>query len=398
MSGGKSILERLEEANKVFLPARPVSNQELLAGRNDQLFNLLEMIMTPGAHAAIYGERGVGKTSVAAVFERISINRDNLTARINCIVNEDFGRIWLNMADHVLDVAATSGLADVAIARDAMDAFADSQAPNDVVRYLRAISATRPMVLIFDEFDTVGDSIVSESFANLMKAISDLELNVHIVVVGVAEDIDALLEGHASVARGLQQIKMPRLSNAELTNIVKTGAESLEIGFPQDVVDRIVRLSQGLPHYTHLLAQQTVRQAILNGRNVVKKTDWRPAVTAALGKVQQQVLDIYHNATASAGKSMYPEVLLACALAEKDVQGFFRPADVVEPMSRVTGKNYQIPGFIGNITRLTDPERGPALESRVFADHRPRYRFANPLLQPYLLIRAIEDGREVDDL
>ncbi|MEV5630274.1 AAA family ATPase [Micromonospora tulbaghiae] len=389
------MMERLREVNQVFLPARPVSDQELLAGRNDQLFNLLEMTFTPGAHAAIYGERGVGKTSVAAVFEIISRVQDNLTARINCNINEDFGRIWINMADHILDVAARTGLVPIEVARDAMDTLSYSQAPADVVRYLRRIVEHTPLVLIFDEFDIVGDAIVSESFANLMKAISDLGINAHLVIVGVAEDIDALLEGHASVARGLHQIKIPRLNDDELFNIIDRGAQKLHISFDDKVRQSIVTLSQGLPHYTHLLAQQAARWAIIGGRDKVLPEDWQPALSAALRQMQQQILDLYHIATASAKQTMFPDLILACALAAKDIQGFFRPTDVVIPLQQVTGKQYQIPGFVKNLAALAGEDRGPILETKVFADRRPRYRFKNPLLQPYVLIKALNDGKRL---
>jgi hypothetical protein len=249
------------------------------------------------------------------------------------------------------------------------------------------------MVLIFDEFDIVGDAVASESFANTMKATSDLGINAHVVVVGVAEDIDALLDGHASVARGLHQIKIPRLSDGELRKIIAVGTKRLRLSFDDEVIDLIVNLSQGLPHYTHLLANQTSRRAILNDRTSAGREEFFKGVSAALRQVQQQILDVYHKATTSAKQTIFADLILACALASKDMQGFFRPTDVVEPLSRVTGKNYQIPSFVKNLALLTDEQRGPVLETRVFADKRARYRFANPLMQPYVLIKAVDEDR-----
>lgn len=388
-NSGDSILVRLAAVNAAFRPAGPISDQDLLAGRGEQLFELIDLTTTPGAHAVIYGERGVGKTSVASVFEVIASSQGCVSARINCNVLEDFGRVWTNMADQILDVSAGTAALDVEISRAAMEAFSYSQTPSDVVRYLRKLKSHAPLVLIFDEFDVLGDATVSESFANLMKATSDLGLDVHIVIVGVAEDIDALLEGHASVARGLHQIKMPRLSDDELHDIIKRGARKLQFTFSDRVSNAIVSLSQGLPHYTHLLAQQAARQAALARRTTVEEEDWRPAIDSALSKAQQQILDLYHKATASAQKtSITPAVLHACALASKDVQGFFRPTDLVGPLSQITGKSYQIPSFVKNLASLAEADRGPALETRTFADKRKRYRFANPLLQPFVLLKA----------
>lgn len=53
----QGILERLNKLSRAFLPATPVAEAELLAGRTEQLFTLVEIVDVPGAHAAIYGER-----------------------------------------------------------------------------------------------------------------------------------------------------------------------------------------------------------------------------------------------------------------------------------------------------------------------------------------------------
>jgi ABC-type transport system involved in cytochrome bd biosynthesis fused ATPase/permease subunit len=48
-----------------FTPGKPVDNLDLLAGREKQIGKVLEAVFSPGQHAAIYGERGVGKSSLA---------------------------------------------------------------------------------------------------------------------------------------------------------------------------------------------------------------------------------------------------------------------------------------------------------------------------------------------
>lgn len=264
--------------------------------------------------------------------------------------------------------------------------------PASVTELLRQVCVHGPCLLIFDEFDVLGESTVSEHFANLMKALSDLGVPVKIVIVGVAEDIDALLIEHASVARGLQQVKMPRLSAEELRHIVDAGARRAGLTYAANIVDRIVALSQGLPHYTHLLAKHAGRAAILGGKSVVEEELWTATVETAHNGALQQVVDLYQNATVSSQQTMLPDLLVACALAKKDQQGFFRPTEVVEPLSKLLGRQMGIPSFNKNLASLAG-ERGPALEQRVFVDKRPRYRFANPLLQPYIFMNAVAERR-----
>jgi MoxR-like ATPase len=51
----------------VFLPGTPISDFDFFAGRKQQMNAVTSAIMQPGRHAILFGERGVGKTSLAKV-------------------------------------------------------------------------------------------------------------------------------------------------------------------------------------------------------------------------------------------------------------------------------------------------------------------------------------------
>ena len=51
-------------AQTLFRPRTPVDESRLFAGRFEQVKTLVDVIYEPGGHAIIYGERGVGKTSL----------------------------------------------------------------------------------------------------------------------------------------------------------------------------------------------------------------------------------------------------------------------------------------------------------------------------------------------
>jgi len=52
---------------QVFRPSGPVDKGDLFQGRTGQIVQMAQTIVTPGRHGVIYGERGVGKTSLSAV-------------------------------------------------------------------------------------------------------------------------------------------------------------------------------------------------------------------------------------------------------------------------------------------------------------------------------------------
>jgi hypothetical protein len=55
------------EANQLFTPSAPIAVAELFAGRQQQAHKILEAIGERGRHVIMYGERGVGKSSMAQI-------------------------------------------------------------------------------------------------------------------------------------------------------------------------------------------------------------------------------------------------------------------------------------------------------------------------------------------
>jgi hypothetical protein len=147
-------------------------------------------------------------------------------------------------------------------------------------------------------------------------------------------------------------------------------------------VERIATLAQGLPHYAHLLGQLSARNALEDLRTNVRLGDVQDAVSEAIEKTQQTVRETYRRATEENGDARYRDVVLACALADADEFGFFSAADV-----RVAGDELETAGYLD---ALADVSHGNLLQRRGSAN--PRYRFGNPLLQPYVLMRALSEG------
>ncbi len=59
------------EATEVFSPSAPVDESDLFAGRVPQLRKMIDGVFERGKHAVLFGERGVGKTSLAKVFHKL---------------------------------------------------------------------------------------------------------------------------------------------------------------------------------------------------------------------------------------------------------------------------------------------------------------------------------------
>jgi hypothetical protein len=390
------------ECGRVFSPSAPIDNMALFAGRISQIRLASEAVTTRGGHAIIFGERGVGKTSLANIIKSLLAMQKILTVKVNCAHGDTFESIWRKVFSEITLTEERNliGFAQQTnqVATSLVDMVQPPLEPGTIKRVLNQLSQNQECVIILDEFDRLKAK--QYSFADTVKDLSDSSTRVTLVFVGVADDVDELIKEHASIDRCLAQIKMPRMASQELREILDKASGTLHMIFDPHVETLILLLSNGLPHYTHLLGYESAVVAIENRNVNVEMGHLDRGIERALVRQQEAIGALYRKATDSPRKdTLFKEVLLACALAEVDTAGFFRSADVREPLYEITGKNYEIPGFSQHLDKFSgsDSTRGPVLEKSGTA-RRFRFRFINPLLQPYVIMKGIAEKLISQDL
>jgi Cdc6-like AAA superfamily ATPase len=397
MNSVGSIIERLQALGMLFRPSGPIDRQDLFSGRTRQLAAVADVCAETGRHAVIYGERGVGKTSLAAVSSLIQTATGKFSLRINCDAADTFTRIWEKVID---EMALLAQLPSMQLRQDIQTAmetavgvlhFEDSIGPDRVRHGLQVLASTIGIVIFLDEFDRIQDKDARTLMADTIKTLSDQLVNATIILVGVANDVDALVAEHASIERALAQVQMPRMTLDEIRGIFETGFNGLHLRIAEDLMGPISRLPRGLPHYAHLIGKETARCAIYREADEITDDDFTEGLREAISLVDQSIARAYHDATASSRQTLFEEVLLACALANTDNFGFFAPRDIRDPLSELMGEHYDMPRFAGHLAQLCEG-RGRVLERRG-GERRWRYRFSNPMMQPYVLMRGFSSGK-----
>ncbi|TMD93031.1 MAG: AAA family ATPase, partial [Chloroflexi bacterium] len=375
-----------------FSPSAPITQQELFASRGTRFDDVLQIITQRGQHGVIYGERGVGKTSFATMMADV-YSDVILTGRANCASGEDFSTVVRHLFDSIVLTLHTPRAGFEAPPKEVVITAKellgkDDLAPDDVRRALALLSGSgQPIVLFIDEFDRIEDRVTRRKFADAIKALSDYAVDATIVLVGVADNVGELIAEHQSINRALVQIHMPRMETSELGEIVDKGMAKGGMAIENSAKEWIVSLSRGLPHYTHLLSLHAGLAAISEDRDTITEADVRTAIRAAITKAQEYILQMYEKATWSTRQTNYREVLLACAVAPTDARGYFAASDVRDPLSTILSRKYEIPNFIANLNKLASEERGDVLQKTGIA-RSFRYRFRDPLLQPYVILRG----------
>jgi Cdc6-like AAA superfamily ATPase len=374
-------IERIAAVARSFTPSAPVGRLDMLAGRMAQLTDVVSAVSMRGQHVGLYGERGVGKTSLATVlaeyFSDPAVKAVFQTAAVNCSTDDDFTSLWQHVfAELGLEVQEQEVLA-----------------PESVRRRLQALDP--PALIVLDELDRLEDDDALTALADTIKTLSDHAVASTLVLVGVARSIGELIGEHASIVRALVQIEMPRMTIAELSEILLKGCERAGLSASPDAVRDVAVLSEGLPHYTHLLGLHAGQRAVQDDRTEVTEADVRAAIPKAVDR--HTILSDYQRATRSARRdALFSQVLLACALAPKNQLGFFTSGAIRDPLEAIAGRRIDIPAFSNHLSQFLEPERGAVLQ-REGSSRRYFYRFADPILQPYVVLNGLAEGLITDE-
>lgn len=372
------------EILSAFSPGAPIDELGLLAGRGAQIDRMLDTVAQRGLHAILYGERGVGKSSLANTFafKLLGGARTLDCIPVNCHPADDFSAVWRKV-----------------FKRLAMDGESIAQKyprnidPDDVVIELGSFDLNTIPIVILDEFDKIADPNVRNLVANTIKNLSDRSVRATVIVVGVADSVGELIDEHESISRCLRQIPMQRMAPKELAEIVEKRLPPLGMKIEPDALAHIVSLSRGLPHYTHLLAQQSAKQAVGERCLTVTITHVEQALTNCVAETAQTIREQYHTATISPRKgNIYKEVLLAAALAQVDDLGYFQPSDLRTPLAKLLHKEDAPVSLFGqHLKNLCEDDRGAILE-QIGSERKYRYRFVEPMMQPFVLMQGLRNN------
>lgn len=396
----EAFLDYMARCDQAFRPFAPINLPEFLRGRRTHIETLQRELAAAGRQVAIYGERGVGKTSLANVawyFARISEERSYLA---RCEQGSTYETIFGELlrqagmtylpGDREDEVSYDGGLGAGIVSASRKKVTRSTSVSLESTRSIRPALllerfAKEDGLLIIDEYDRVRDVGTHTRLAETIKHFSDGDSRTKIIVVGVAETLTELIGQHQSLTRSLAQIRLERMSPQELEEIVSTGERRVGIIFEPAIRRRIIALSDGFPYYTHLLCKYASEEAgkILrsnpNARVVVSDRDYRKALESAIETAEESLIHAYQEAviTVKRKTDMFRNVLWAIAYADStEVQ----VREIAENIGQLTGKTPPVEALNNYLGPLVKRDKGEILE-RVRQGY---YRYANPLMRAYV--------------
>jgi predicted ATPase len=137
------------EVLELFTPGAPVDEFTLFAGRQAQLQKLRDTLDSRGRHAVVFGERGVGKTSLVSIFHHDHIRLSRIhRIYVQCSKADEFHDMWIKAFKRIrFDIDGEKVYADDMVER--------VEGPDDVDLVLSHFASNDIPIVIFDEFDRV---------------------------------------------------------------------------------------------------------------------------------------------------------------------------------------------------------------------------------------------------
>jgi hypothetical protein len=380
--------ERRARLDAIFTPNSPVTRRELFAGRTQAIQQMLEIADQPGRHVVLFGEPAVGKTSLASIVPAFHDGPMG-SVRVAAEPGDTFASLWRRAAESVRTMLrrAERGLSSSPFPSDVPTTVGrDGHATvEDVLFMLARLGAGAPCWIVFDDFDRITDEPTRTLMREVAESTAMPAPKVTLVFCGRAASGDALLPPSMSFV----PVRAARFTADESYECVLRALRLADVTAGDVVVERIAVLGNGIPQAVQALARAAAMAAAGRGSSVLDVEDLDAGMVEVLADAEAAVRVAYEQATVRARRGIYPEILLASALAPRDEAGRFAVADVCDAVTRIVQR--EVRGLTNQVSALTEEGRGAVLEKQGAAKEA-RYRFVDPRLEPYILLKGLEEG------
>jgi hypothetical protein len=410
-------------------------------GRSELISDCIRALNSPLGLLAIYGKRGVGKSSLLRQIQQMALGdyelaekaglknlvparpRKYLTVFYTCDSMIKSGADLLsrlcndqNAEDGLLRLVPDDGKelteftrskevqagADLKIVKWGAKGVESSRyarvVPGDIVQtfrnFVNAVVTHQVegrmkrdgLLILLDEFDVIEDK---KGLGSLIKSLSSD--TVKFGICGVARDLTGLVKDHASVERLLEEgaLHVRPMPPGEAREILYTANSRFGdlLDFHAEVIERTVGLSEGYPYLIQMFGK-----ACVNAAN-------RAQVTQITTSVLDSVLSDIRAGTAfptlesqylrAIGNSEHRQLLLHLLAEQPEDNASFNDevGRVVLKSIRADAQGLGVEFIDQLMPRLVDANYGPVLVR--LEDRQGVYEFANPVFRVYVKLRKI---------
>lgn len=417
-----------------------IRDAERFVGRTELIRDCVKSLNTPSGLIAIYGKRGVGKSSLIRQLQQIALGdytlpklagleyelpdrpRKYLTVYYSCDSMIKDGPALLTRLcndqsadDGLLRLVPQDGKEVVEFTRSKeVQAGADLKVvnwgakgvesskyarvvPGDTVQTFRnfvdaivqhqvkARMNRDSLLILLDEFDIIQNK---QGLGSLIKSLTSTD--VKFAICGIGQDLTDLVQDHASVERLLEEgaIHVLPMEHTE-TEEIFFKAEKLfdgQIYFERNIIEQIASVVHGYPYFAQLIGKECVAHANTMSKEIVDQEVYNRVLTDIKeGRAFPTLESAYQRAI---GRSSDREILLHLLAEQAEENTLFNAevGRVVLKQTRKDAEGFDIQYVDQLLPRLVDPSYGPILKR--IPDMQGVYEFVNPVLRLYTRLRS----------
>lgn len=415
----------IDRIHRAFSPAREIQDPRLFVGRQSEIQDAIGALMNRGGFVAIYGLRGVGKSSIAHQLKLIAegdatvpnalgirrmLPKRGFSYLVQYIRCDKFVHCTQDLLKRILfgddtnpslfdltksgdrklrefkKVVSTEGgigaFGTKLSARGTEESSYSSYASDDLVQQFRQLLGTiqkdnnkkSGMLILIDEFDTISDP---SGFSSIVKSCSSDF--VKFGIIGIATTVSELIRDHTSIGRQIDLIHVPLMPEAELSLILRRGEFAIQklITFDDDADKMIAQRAEGFPYFVHLLGKESVLSAFERKSTRVARDD----VITVFSRITQGRLNtlfetLYHDAV----KNSPQRELLLKLFSEADEDEIYTVPIYGAAQDLGISNPAQL---MKQLTTPDSPEVSPVLQ-KVRDRH---FRFTDPVFKVFARLR-----------
>ncbi|CAB3707229.1 hypothetical protein LMG24238_03969 [Paraburkholderia sediminicola] len=405
---------RLREKLKVALSAaQPVRTPEMLKGRERELEAIDRALCAPGRNVFIHGDRGVGKSSLGATAAYQYQSADNGPIIVGGTPDETFDSLIASIANKAMGYSRTTSVKHQlslslewrglkwqqgreVSAKDVKEQLKTIGDAVDLLGEIADIHSKQPVVVI-DEFDAIADPQERNRFAALLKALGDREVNLKFIFTGVGRSLEELLGAHQSAYRQLATFEVHRLGWEARREIVTQAAQEFGLDVDNDVNWRIAIVSDGFPHYVHLITEHMIWQAFDDETEceMLGAHHYQLGLREAIEQINVELKRPYEKAVLHRSAE-WEDLVWATA----DGEDLFRQSNAIQQSYRMITERRGSPLAIENgrfaesLRKLRTEPFGAVLES--VAQRPGWYTYREKMLRGFVRMQAEASGIELN--
>jgi Cdc6-like AAA superfamily ATPase len=275
-----------------FTPSQPISDRRFFAGRQGVLTQMIRSLEDQRRHLVIYGDRGIGKTSLLHVLAEAAREARYIVVYWSCGAASSFDETFRSAAGEI-PLLFHSGFSPTASEAETGASLADLLPPGPISprvfgELCAKITGTRALIIL-DEFDRCQSGEFRREIAELIKILSDRSVRVELIIAGVAADLAELVEHIPSIRRNIQTFRIPLMTDDEIRNLVETGTRTSGLLFQPDAQHFVVSTACGSPYLASLICHHASLSAVDARRAEVLAEDVGQGITVAVDELRHRL-------------------------------------------------------------------------------------------------------------